>query len=404
MKIERFTGINNRQPIDRLKPDEAGGMPVRDAVNVDLSASATNQRRAGYQRILAMPKSRDPFDVAGGFLFASESKLYKFDGVAATEVTTLTSEHSRIAYANTPQGVAWSDGFTLNLFDGTTRRILPNQPAPAVSAITGGSLIAGTYGVRFVAMRADGQQSAPTVPVYISVSDNGAIQVSSVGHTERVGVSVTAPDGEVFYRETALEVGQSTATIPLLASAGQPLGQDIVSALPAGSILEFANGRLLSVVGSVLFYSQPWAMGLYRPAYDFIPLADEITLVKSVEGGLYLATTKQTFFLAGGDISKASLTVVAPYGAAKGTLAEQPNSLNPMWHTSRGPVLADQSGGLNLLQDKDIAYPEAGDGTSIVRESNGLRQLITSLSKTLPSGGAVFGSYMDAKEITGATP
>lgn len=398
MKIERFTGINNRQPIDRLKPDEAGGVPLRDAINVDLSASGTPQRRGGYKQIAAMPGCRDIFEAPNFALFASASKLYKFDGGSPIEVADLPSEHSRVACVDSPSGVIWSDGFSLNLLDGDSRRLSPKQPSPipSVSGIAGGSLVGGTYGVRFTSV-VDGRQSAATNPVFVDVPDNGAIQVAA---STGLNVFVTACDGSVFYRE-ALTTGLSI-TIPILASSGQPMSGDIVGELPAGRMLAIHRGRLLSVSGPILYYSLPYSFGIYRPAFDYVPLSENITLVKPVEGGVYLATAKETFFLAGDDISKASLNRIAPYGAIRGTVANQPNSINPVWHSPRGPVFADQSGGLTIPQDRDIAYSSAESGASIVRETNGLRQLVTTLSSSLPSGGAVFGSFMDAKVIGGS--
>lgn len=403
MKIERFTGINNRQPVDRIQPTDAG-MPVRDAVNVDLSASGTLQHRPGFERVLAMTNCRAFHQTKAGALFASENRLYLFDGQDASELATLASPHVRVAYTESPLGTIWSDGFTLNVAGTASVRLVPAKPnpEPVPSGIAGGSLVAGSYGLVFATLRSDGQQSAPTVPVFVSVQANGAIRVDVSGHTQRIIVFVTAVDGAVFYREAVIEVGQTSLTIPILASAGQSLQRDIISDLPPGRMLAMHNGRLLSVDGAFLFYSLPWALGLYRPAYDFIAMDEDITLVQPVEGGVYLATTSATYFLAGGDISKADLRRIAPYGAIKGTAAEMPNSLDLMWHTPRGPVSASQDGSLTLLQDAQIAYPSADAGASIVRESNGLRQFITSLSQAQPSGGAVFGSYMDARVITGA--
>lgn len=402
-QINRFTGINNRQPIDRIKPTDAG-MPVRDAVNVDLSASGTFQRRPGFSQVVSLSNCRDIFEVKDGALFAAGDRLYRFDGQSASDLATLASPHVRVAYTETPLGTVWSDGFTLNLAEATSMRLTPARPNPEPSAagVAGGSLVAGTYGLMFASLRSDGMQSAPTVPVFVSVPANGAIQIAASGHASRIIVYVTGVDGSVFYREAVIEVGQTSLTVPFVASAGQPLQRDIISDLPPGRMLAMHRGRLLSADGAFLFYSLPWALGLYRPAYDFITLDEDITLVKPVEGGVYVATTSATYFLAGGDISKADPTKIAPYGAIKGTAAKLPNSLDLMWHTPRGPVTASQDGNLALMQDAQIAYPSASAGASILRESNGLRQFITALSQAQPSGGAVFGSFMDARVITGA--
>lgn len=402
MKIERFTGINNRQPVDRIRETDAG-MPVRDAVNVDLSASGTFQRRPGYEQVITMANCRDLREVKGGALFASGDRLYRFDGTTTTEVATLASPFARVAYADSPLGTIWSDGFTLNIYSGTSKKLTPAvpNPVPVASASVLGSLTAGTYGVFFTSIRSDGQQSAPTFPQYITVPSNGSIQVSASGHTERIAVFITAVDGEMFYREGSIEVGQTSAVFPVLSGAGQPIRYEPISDLPPGQILAVDSGRLLSADGPYLFYSLPWNMGLYRPAKDFIPFPEDITLIAPSEGGVYLCTTSKTYWLPGGDISKADLSDIAPYGAIKGTLSEVPNSLDLMWFSPRGPVRASPGGQIALVQDQQIAFSAdtQAQGAAMYREQNGLRQFVAALTKQTSSSGAVFGSYMDAEVI-----
>lgn len=404
VSASRFTGINNRAPIDRL-PSGEDGRAVRDAVNVDLTQAQSFQRRPGFSQVLALPNCRDMHEMPDANLVASSDKLYSFDGSGVNEVATLASAFASVAYADSPLGVIWSDGVSLNLFNGSSRPLVPAppNPQPVASASTGGSLVAGTYGLRFTTINADGQQSAPTVPQFVTVADGGSVQVDVSGHTQAIAVFMTAVDGSVFYRESTIAVGVTSITLPFSRSQGQSMTAEIVGSLPAGRILAMHSGRLLSANGPYLFYSLPWSLGLHRPASDYVWLDQDITLVEPVEGGTYVATLSETYFLTGTDISKASMQKVAPYGAVRGTVAKDPVSLNPFWHTPRGPVQADQSGGLTLLQDRQIAYPVADMGTSSVRESNGLRQLVTTLSNARPTGGAVFGSYMDARVITGAS-
>jgi hypothetical protein len=110
MKIERFTGINNRIPPDRFKADEGGGMPVHDAVNVDLSAAGTFQSRAGFTPVVELPDCRSAFSVDDtGSLVAVGDELHRFNGSALTKVDDLGSSFARVAYAKTPIGVSAGD-------------------------------------------------------------------------------------------------------------------------------------------------------------------------------------------------------------------------------------------------------------------------------------------------------
>lgn len=400
MKIKRFTGINNRQPVDRIRDTDAG-RPVRDAVNVDLSDAGTFQRRPGTKKTLSGTNVRNLYQVKGGALFADGDKLKLFNGSTATEVATLTTPYANVAYADTPLGTAWSDGYRLNVYNGTSRRLAPAQPnpVPSVVASAGGALVAGVYGLFFTTIRSDGQQSAPTVPQYVTAPANGVIQVSSSGHTERIAVFLTGVDGEIFYRAGTIEVGQSALTLPLARTDGQPVSYEVINDLPAGSILALHKGRLLSADGPYLFYSLTWNMGLYRPATDFIPFPEEITIVAPVEGGVFVATTEATYWLAGSDISKADVVRLKSDGGVRGTLTWE--DIKPMWFTPDGPVSGSQDGQITELQSDAVVYPAADSGASIWRESNGLRQLISAISTnpSIPPGAAVAGSYMDAEVI-----
>jgi hypothetical protein len=403
MKIERFTGINNRQPIDRIKRTEDGALPVRDAVNVDLSTSNTFQRRPGVERVIEDDNCRCLFaSKSGQAYFAAGNLLFSFNGEESTAVASIASAHTPVAFADSPLGVIWSDGFSINLIrNGLSQPVAPLKPnpEPLATPMAGGSMRQGIYGVSFASERADGQRSAMTTPQFITVTNNGFIRITASGHTQKIAVFVTAADGEIFYRAGTLAVGQTSLDIVLSTVNGEAVNYLVMDAMPAGNLLTVHNGRLLSIAGKYLYISLPYAFGLYRPVYDYIPLPDDITLAASVEGGLYLATDKTTYFLPGGDITQANLVQVAPYGAIAGTLSPIPNSTDLLWFTPRGQLRASQDGSIALLQDKEIAFPTASAGASMVRESNGLRQFVAALSGPVPSGGAVMGSYMDAEVI-----
>lgn len=400
MKIDRFKGINNKAPIDRLPSGEAG-QAVRDAVNVDLTDQGSFQRRPGTEQVVECTNVRNLEGFGDFGLYAEQDKLYSFDGYTSTEVATLGSPVSRVAYAETPAGIAWTDGYTVNLFKGgASRPVAPAapNPEPTVSVTTGG-LAAGHYGVMCAAVL-DGARSAWTAPVFVTVADGGGITVALPARALAVDVFITSRDGETFYHEATMAPAQTSIHIPTVYSDGASATYDVLAALPGGRILGYHFGRLLSVTGAYLFHSLPWAFGLYRPAFDYIPAPENITLVASTPGGLFVATAKETYWLAGPDLTAASMTRVAPYGANEGTLSRSPDDNSLMWFTPSGPVRASPDGSLTLLQDKAIAFPSANRGTSMIRETNGLKQFIASLSgSSSGSAAAVFGSYMDAKSI-----
>ena len=400
MKIERFSGINNKAPIDRL-PAVDGVFAVRDAVNVDLTDQGSFQRRPGSDKVVTCTNARNLEGFGDFGLYAEQDKLYSYDGFTSTEVATLGSPVSRVAYTETPAGIAWTDGYTVNLFSGgVSRPVAPATPNPEPTvSVTSGGLAAGQYGVMCAAVL-DGARSPWTHPVFVTVADGGGITVALPTRALSVEVFVTSRDGETFYHEATIAPAQTSISIPTVYSDGASATYDVLAPLPGGRILGHHFGRLLSVTGKYLFHSLPWAFGLYRPAYDYIPAPENITLIASTPGGLFIATDKETYWLAGADLTATTMTRVAPYGAVEGSLSRSPDDNSLMWFTQNGPVRAAPDGSLTLLQDKAIAFPSANRGTSMIRETNGLKQFIASLSgASSGSAAAVFGSYMDAKSI-----
>lgn len=401
-KIDKFAGIDNRTPIDRLRPRERGaGVPVRDAVNVDLSAAGTFQTRAGFTPAAPGQKCRSMFPVDdAGALIAVGSELMRFTGSSFAKVADLATPFGSVAYTKTPLGPVWSDGVHMGLVrNWVNEPLLPPDPnpTPSVSASTDGALQAGSYGVSFAAVMPDGRKSAMTVPVYVDVPANGRIQINTATQLYPLAVYVTAPNGEVFYKEGRVQSG--ALSIGLLNQDGEPASYEVAQMLPAGRVLGYHDGRLLSASGQFLYYSSPYSLGLHKPASDFIPFPDDIRIVASLDVGVLIVATASAHWRVAGALPQATMTQIAPYGAVDGTMVGIPNSTGSMWFTPRGPVAASQDGSIRLLQDEQIQFPRADTGAAVFRETNGMRQFIAALSKPVPSGAAVARSFMDARVI-----
>lgn len=401
VRVDRFAGINNRQPIDRLRLRDDEAWPVRDAVNVDLSASSTFQTRAGCVQVVDSSGCRSLFSVdGGGSLAAVGSKLMRFDGDTLSEVADLASPHANVGYASTPFGVVWSDGFRMGLVrNWVNSSLLPAapNPIPSVTVGTGGALAAGTYGVAFAAVMPDGRRSELTVPEYVEVGQNGRIEIAAGILPLPADIFITAPDGDVFYRAGRVQVG--AASIGVINPDGESVAYEVLQPLPPSRILGFHAGRLLSAVGSVLLFSRPYSLGLHRPETDFIQFPDDIRLIASLSTGVLIVATESKHWLIAGDMESPTMSSIAPYGAVAGTAVDIPNSEGLMWFTPRGQVLAGEDGSLTLLQDKQIQFPSAPSGAGVFRETNGMRQYITSLNNAAPSTSAVARCFMDARVI-----
>lgn len=401
-KADRFRGINNRLPPDRLRQlgDREEGAFVADAVNVDLTDAGSFQRRPGRTRVGTDTACRGLYPHAGALYYAAGRNIRRFDGANATTVGQVGSPLAEVEFLTTPRGLICSDGFRLQLLEGQPQPLVPDTPNPIpLPAVIGGGLPAGQYGVSFAAETDQGVRSAMSYPLYFSVPEGGGVQFTQGVRNEAIAVFLTTANGEVFYRAGTLAPGQTSLAVATHAADGEPVVYEWCEPTPAGQNLEYHRGRLLVSRGNILNYSKPFELGLHCPRTDYILMSAPITLVASVDEGLFVCTAEETWFFGGGDLRQANAKLVAPFGAVRGTKTRVPQQSEWMWFTERGPVLTEGTG-IKLLQDDRIAYAPAQAGAGIVREDNGLRTFITALSGASPSAGAVAGSFMTAEVIS----
>ena len=80
-----------------------------------------------------------------------------------------------------------------------------------------------------------------------------------------------------------------------------------------------------------------------------------------------------------------------------------PNAPMVGWASPRGFVLAEPSGQVtNISQDK-VVFPGASRGAAVVREKDGVRQLIASLVPSGANSPFVSTGYTEGEVIKGAS-
>jgi len=164
---------------------------------------------------------------------------------------------------------------------------------------------------------------------------------------------------------------------------------------PAGQLIEYYNHRLYVASGSNLFYTDP-DIGLYFNRIDMksnvIPRAGYITLLKAVQGGIYIADGS-TWFLSGSDPTQMNAVFLAPYDAKIGTASqdlldvqtffpggEMQSGKAVMWVSERGFCAGFNGGLFKNLSEKTYGMPSAERGSSLHRQKNGYNQFISILS------------------------
>ena len=372
--IGPFVGINNRLPDHQLGVVDRGrkaGDYLRNAVNVDLTVAGTLQRRKGST--LAVPGARCHSLWSDGeqAFYVDGTDLKRFSGkVVATGLA-----HGRsVSFCKAPTGdVIWTDGVRLEAIDKGAVAVPTPNPAPTVTASSGGALHAGHYQVCITAVAADGRESGSTWRVQVEVPDSGRIEVSGLPGT-LVNIYVSPLNGDTLYLTASTTA--SSYIIPVMGAQGAQCPTLNLRPLPAGRFVREYHGRLLVADAAGLYYSEPWAYGLYNPLRGYIPLPG-ITLLEPGQTGVYVATADKTYWLSGLDVDQVERMVeLLPYGAVDGSATRIENSNDIAWFSARGLVVGSQDGQAKNMQEENVAVGVAQVGATLYREQDGMRQIV----------------------------
>ena len=394
--IGPFSGINNRLPDHHLAVVERGrkaGDYLRNAVNVDLTVAGTLQRRKGST--LAVPGTRCHSLWSDGTdaFYADGADLKRFTG----EVVATGLAYGRpVSFCKAPAGdVIWTDGVRIEAVGKGAVAVPTPNPAPTVTASGGGALHAGYYQVSITAVASDGRESGSTWPVQVQVQDSGRIEVSGLPGT-LVNIYVSPLNGDALYLTASTTA--SSYIIPVMGAQGAQCPTMNLRPLPAGRFVREYHGRLLVADASGLYYSEPWAYGLYNPLRGYIPLPD-ITLLEPGQTGVYVATADKTYWLSGLDVDQVErVAEMLPYGAVEGSATRIENSNDIAWFSVRGLVIGTQDGQVKNMQEENIAVGAAQVGATLYREQDGMRQLVAAVSGAQESRAAA-NSFMTMEVV-----
>lgn len=403
--IGPFVGLNNRVPDHQLAIVERGrkaGDYLRNAVNVDLTASGTLQRRPGTEQVLPMSGAHSLWSDEHAAFFVADGTLYQLsDTLQATALRTGLVPGRSVSYARVSGDVYWSNGLLIERITAGVSGpagVPPLNPAPVVSAASGGSLPAGLYQVALTRRSASGEESGSTTPVQVSVPENGTISVTGIaGGTDFVSVYMSPPNGDMLFRAAVLPAGQSVVSFPAMPALAGRLQTLLMRPMPAGQIVRYAHGRLLVASGSMLYFSEPFAPALHNPSKGYIPFPERITVVEPTDGGVYVVAD-ETYWLAGPDITQSEVVTKLPYGAVEGTSGQNPRDKTVFWFSSQGLVVGTPDGQVKNLQEDAVSVDPASSGATLYREQNGMRQLVSSLFGSGTSVAAA-SSFMSAEIV-----
>lgn len=441
MPVNRSPGAEDVEDVVTLGPWEKGmdnlhrdtelegGAVLRNAVNVDISQDGTLRRRPGRaSRIAGDVHSVWSDEDQTILLVVVINALKKITVDPTTGTLTQTTLRSGLAalpltYTAVNGEVYYSNGaITGKVVNGTAVPWGVESPAalPVLTATAGGGFFAGTYQVVLTYATASGEESGAGSGVDVTLAAGQAITVSGIPQpvdpsVTRIRIYLTSTNGEVFYLHTEYAVGTTSAVLSQSTTPGQRLQTQFLVPPPPGQAIEFFNGRIWIAQGPVLWYTEPLRYGLIH-LDNYIPFPAEIDIVAAATTGIYVAADRH-YYLPGGDPSKMALVEKLPFGAVRGTLARLPYSQShigsrrasklaatkesgTVWMSARGLVIANEQGDIRVVSEDQIVTNPNTRGAALVRETNGIRQIITTgFGADGVTSGLVAQDYLDAEVI-----
>ena len=377
--LDKFGGLDNVNP-----PEKSNG-GLQTVSNFFVTDGGQLDTRQGYSRkVTCVPHS---LWSDGDVCLYREGVYLKRLAENLTTVSILRSDlqgSNAMQYLSLAGRIYYTDGIATGIVENLTSRTwgLTVPSSPSVS-LTSGGLAEGRYQMCVTYSRNDGQESGASLSAVIDVGANGGIIVSlptsSDSTVEDVNLYATGCGGEVFFHVASFSNGTASVTYTVGNPFGPALRTQFLSPPLPGQFIAHYNGRIYTALNDIIWYTQPFAYELMDLAENFISMGERVTMLESVQDGLWAATESGTYFLAGDDaplkrISKDDAGVI-PGTAIKidgVNLGMKDGYSGPavLWGSAKYGICAGLNGGqVQYLTDKRFRFPgENYRGAGVVRQ------------------------------------
>lgn len=389
-KLGPFVSGMNTRAADYALPKNQYGAQVacRDALNLDVLDSGHLRTRDEASLVQAFAGAHSGWSDGTRSLLVRSSALYRVTGFAPyaeTLIKVLTNDNP-MTYAAV-NGEVWLSNGTdfgrLSAGNVWSDHAMPSPAAPTLAATTG-SLPAGKYQVALCYSKADGEEGGQSPSATIELASTGGITVplpAALAGASHIRVFCSSVNGTEVYLHSTVAVGTASVTLTTPAT-GRTGRSGWLTTLPPGRLV-YGNGRLFSFSGSAVYWSEPFALGLYNPVKNFALFPQAVTVVAPNQNGTYICADK-TYWFAGADIDKPEIIRdVLPYGAALGSQFAHPSKPIVGWYGSNGVVVGDSNGEVKAVQEEHVAADSATSAASCVREVDGLEHVVVVLNGTV---------------------
>ena len=383
---------------------------LRSAVNVDLTKDGHPLRRQGFQRTQEGYMHSLWGDPSVPYALAVKDATLT---LLTPEATPLVGVHpyARVAYAAVNGDVYWSNGSE----KGRVRMggvpvhwglPLPAQPTLSV-AFSGGGLWAGTYQVCTTYVDEDSEEGGACAAQTVEVAEGDGIAVTvsaPQAPAVRTIVYVTGANGEDFTRTYSL-AGAATVTVTAAdIGRGMRLETQHLRAPSPSTLVRVFNGRIYGARDEMVWFTEPLRYSLARPSQGVYLYPTHPTLLEPVRSGMFVGGAFGVYFLAGRDpydATQIAVSAKAPIPRAvtrvPGDWLGQSDSSLPAWWTQDGGMQVGMPDGTvqDMTADR-LGIPQFQYGAMLVREREGMRQVVSVLGR----GGEISNAVATDSVVT----
>jgi hypothetical protein len=403
-------GINHLADETSMVEEEV--MFLRDAENVDIDVDGNINRRKGYTQLLAGTGYHSIKNTQRGWLMlCNKESLGIFDPVTDTFTALATMAEAYLTSYTEENGILYAMNPSFScLFkpaDTTAYDLgvdLPNVIPDFAANTSGGTLLAGDYGITYSLVDADGEESGLGPVVKISLSSQGHIAGTMFtvisGYSYRI--YMTDVDGDELYQAAEFDADTVSFDIMDHELGRQPATQGL-EPTPLGHIVRAYNSRLLIASTNFAYFTEAFRPHLHDPAHGFVATSGFTTMIEPVGKGVFIADTRGVKFYAGEDPMEWKMLDVSPDPVVFGTSMVVPGSYFSnelaqfdeiaIWLSVSGYQLGLPNGEVVKINAEQVRLPQYVQGCSAFAIRDGRKQIVTPVdSNVLASASAALDS------------
>lgn len=192
------------------------------------------------------------------------------------------------------------------------------------------------------------------------------------------------------------------------------VGGRLLTNPPQADIIEYHRGRIYMAQGPILWHTELYLYDLVDRARNFTQFEQDITMVRSVSGGIFVGTEAKLYFLRGIAAKGMERTTLIYSPVVRGsdvmvpTADVHPQAKNspipegnvPLFMTTDGICVGLEDGQVHNLTRGRVQFPDAASAAALYRSDQGANAYVAVTdSAGGPSTNARVGDYVDAEIV-----